>query len=191
MGGRRRAYPTTEELRIWRDFIETAQALRTELAARLQKDSSLSPGDYATLLALSEADGGRLRPSALARTLDWERSRLSHQLGRMERRGLVRREECATDSRGAEVVLTDEGARAFRAAALPHLLAIRELFVAALAPEQIAALGDAVRALRAGPGARRDDRPRAAGGDAGSVTSRSFPTGISRHHVPDHRTESP
>lgn len=119
MGGSRRAYPTTEELRIWRDFIETAQALRTELAARLQKDSALSPGDYGTLLALSEADGRRLRPSALARTLGWERSRLSHQLGRMERRGLVRREECATDSRGAEVVLTDEGARAFRAAALP------------------------------------------------------------------------
>jgi len=154
MGGRQRAYPTAEELRIWRDFIETAQALRTELAARLQRDSSLSPGDYAALLALSEAAGGRLRPSALARTLGWERSRLSHHLGRMERRGLVRREECATDSRGAEVVLTDEGARAFRAAALPHLLAVRELFVAPLAPGQIAALGDAVAALRAGPDGR-------------------------------------
>ena len=156
MGGRRRAYPTTEELRIWRDFIETAQALRTELAARLQKDSALSPGDYGTLLALSEADGRRLRPSALARILGWERSRLSHQLGRMERRGLVRREECATDSRGAEVVLTDEGARAFRAAALPHLIAIRELFVAPLTPEQITAVGDALAALREGTGTRWD-----------------------------------
>ncbi|MGV9237572.1 MarR family winged helix-turn-helix transcriptional regulator [Streptomyces nigra] len=156
MGGSRRAYPTTEELRIWRDFIETAQALRTELAARLQKDSALSPGDYGTLLALSEADGRRLRPSALARTLGWERSRLSHQLGRMERRGLVRREECATDSRGAEVVLTDEGARAFRAAALPHLIAIRELFVAPLTPEQITAVGDALATLREGTGTRWD-----------------------------------
>jgi DNA-binding MarR family transcriptional regulator len=147
-GPRRRAYPTTEELRIWRDFIETAQALRAELTARLQRDSSLSSGDYSVLLALSEADGSRLRPSVLAQALDWERSRLSHQLGRMERRGLVRREECATDSRGAEVVLTDEGAQAFRAAALPHLRAIRELFLDPLTEEQIAAVGDAAAALR-------------------------------------------
>jgi DNA-binding MarR family transcriptional regulator len=148
-GRRRRAYPTSEELRIWRDFIETAQVLRAELTARLQRDSSLSSGDYSVLLALSEADGSRVRPSALAQALDWERSRLSHQLRRMEQRGLVRREDCATDSRGAEVALTDEGAQAFRAATLPHLRAIRELFLDPLTQEQIAALGDAAAALRA------------------------------------------
>ncbi|MEV4169717.1 MarR family transcriptional regulator [Nonomuraea sp. NPDC049709] len=148
MTQRRRQLPTSEELRIWRDFIETTESLRSELAARLQSDSSMSPGDYAVLLALSDADGRGLRSSELAATIGWERSRLSHHLGRMERRGLVRRENCATDSRGAEIVLTAEGADAFRKASIPHLRAIRELFVDALSPDQIAAAGDLAATLR-------------------------------------------
>ncbi len=152
---RRSLYPDAEELRVWRDFVETAQALHDELAARLQQECSLSPGDYAVLLALSEAATRRLRSSELAQTMGWERSRLSHHLGRMERRGLIRRDRCATDSRGAEVVLTAEGADAFRAALLPHLRAIREVFVDALSPERIAAVGDAMAALRTARGIHR------------------------------------
>ncbi|MFG2958893.1 MarR family winged helix-turn-helix transcriptional regulator [Streptomyces sp. NPDC048291] len=148
MNARRKEFPTAEELRIWRDFIETTEALRSELSSRLQRESALSPGDYAVLLALREADGRRLRSSELAAGVGWERSRLSHQIGRMERRGLIRREECVTDSRGAEVVLTPEGAEAFRNASLPHLRAVRELFVAALTPDQLAAAQELTTALR-------------------------------------------
>ncbi|GAB1818537.1 MarR family winged helix-turn-helix transcriptional regulator [Herbidospora sp. RD11066] len=140
--------PNREQLRIWRDFIETTDALRAEMAARLQRDSALSIGDYAVLLALSEADGGRLRSSDLAATIGWERSRLSHHLGRMDRRGLIRRENCTSDNRGAEVVLTEEGASAFGRATVPHLRAIRELFVDALSPDQIASAGELAQALR-------------------------------------------
>jgi DNA-binding MarR family transcriptional regulator len=146
---RRRVLPTTEELRIWRGFIETTEAVRAELGARLQAECGLSPGDYAVLLALSEAEGRRLRSSQLADDIGWERSRLSHHLGRMEKRGLIRREECRTDNRGAEVVLTTEGATAFRGATVPHLTAVRELFVDALTPEQVAAAGEIAAALRA------------------------------------------
>ncbi|MEU0791224.1 MarR family transcriptional regulator [Amycolatopsis sp. NPDC005961] len=146
---RRRVLPTTEELRVWRGFIETAEALRAELGARLQAECALSPGDYAVLLALSEADGQRLRSSQLADDIGWERSRLSHHLGRMEKRGLLRREECRTDNRGAEVVLTTEGSAAFRGATVPHLTAVRELFVDALTPEQLTAAGEVAAALRA------------------------------------------
>lgn len=146
---RRGQLPTREELRIWRDFIETTDALRAELAARLHSDSALSTGDYAVLLALTEADSGRLRSSELAATIGWERSRLSHHLGRMDRRGLVRRENCTTDNRGAEVVLTEAGAAAFGRATVPHLRAIRELFVDALTPEQVTAAGDLAATLRA------------------------------------------
>ena len=149
---RRRVLPTTEELRVWRGFIETAEALRAELGARLQAESGLSPGDYAVLLALSEAPERRLRSSQLADDVGWERSRLSHHLGRMEKRGLIRREECLTDNRGAEVVLTPEGDTAFRAATVPHLTAVRELFVDALTPEQLAAAGEVAAALRANLG---------------------------------------
>ncbi|GLY40116.1 MarR family transcriptional regulator [Amycolatopsis sp. NBRC 101858] len=146
---RRRVLPTTEELRVWRGFIETTEAVRAELGARLQAECGLSPGDYAVLLALSEAEGQRLRSSQLADDIGWERSRLSHHLGRMEKRGLIRREECRTDNRGAEVVLTTEGSAAFRGATVPHLTAVRELFVDALTPEQITAAGEIAAALRA------------------------------------------
>jgi DNA-binding MarR family transcriptional regulator len=141
--------PTRSELRAWRDFVETTEALRTVLAARLLSESELSPGDYSVLLALTEIDGARMRSSDLAAHIGWERSRLSHHLGRMQRRGLIRREQCATDSRGADVVLEAAGAEAFRGATVPHLRAVRDLFVDALTPQQLAAAGDIAASLRA------------------------------------------
>lgn len=147
MAGARRL-PTREELRIWREFLESTTALRTVLATRLQRDTGLSMGDYAVLLALSEAPQHRLRASELAARIDWERSRLSHHLGRMERRGLIRREECATDSRGAHIVMAPDGSKAFHSATVPHLRTIRELFVDALTPDQLAAVDDITAALR-------------------------------------------
>jgi DNA-binding MarR family transcriptional regulator len=141
--------PTGPELATWRTFIETVEQLRSVLAARLQAECGLSPGDYAVLLALHDADGHRLRSSALAGQIGWERSRLSHHLGRMERRGLIDRQECPTDSRGAEIVLTQAGCDAFRRASVPHLRAIRELFVDALTPDQLTAAQDIATALRA------------------------------------------
>lgn len=145
---RRRSTPTPEQLRIWRGFVETSATLRDRLGAQLQNSSSLSSGDYQVLLALSEAAERTARSSELAALIDWERSRLSHHLGRMEKRGLVRRVPCADGAHGVDVLLTDEGAEAFRAANVPHLRAIRELFVDALSPEQLAAVDDVTAALR-------------------------------------------
>ena len=118
------------------------------MAARLHDDAGLSMGDYSVLLALSEAGGGRYRSSELATVVGWERSRLSHHLGRMERRGLIRREHCTADSRGAEIVLEPHGEQAFRAATAPHLRAVRELFVTALTADQVQAAGEIAAALR-------------------------------------------
>ncbi|MDO7880793.1 MarR family winged helix-turn-helix transcriptional regulator [Salinibacterium soli] len=143
-----RRSPTSRDLVVWREFVETGDRLRSLLSSRLQSQSQLSSGDYAVLLALSEADGRSIRSSDLAAAIDWERSRLSHHLGRMESRGLVRREACATDNRGAEVVLTETGASLFRAASVPHLRAVRELFLDALSPEQLDAIDGITRALR-------------------------------------------
>lgn len=144
---RSRRLPTKQELATWRAFLETTQQLSSTLATRLQADSGLSPSDYAVLLALHDVDRHRLRSSELAANIGWHRSRLSHHLARMERRGLIERQECETDSRGAEIVLTDTGLDAFRRASRPHLLAIRELFVDALTPEQLDAVPDIVDAL--------------------------------------------
>ena len=137
------------ELRVWRDFVETGDHLRALLASRLQAESDLSTGDYAVLLALAEASGTRIRSSELAEHVNWERSRLSHHLGRMESRGLVRRERCATDSRGAEIVLTDHGKAQFRRASAPHLKAVQELFLDALDLALLAKVDEVTRALSA------------------------------------------
>jgi DNA-binding MarR family transcriptional regulator len=139
---------TSADLATWRLLLDTTTDLRGILGARLQADSGLSPGDYQVMLALSEADGGRLRSSQLAAAIDWERSRLSHHLLRMERRGLIVREDCAADSRGAEVVLTERGTEAFRGATRPHLRAIKSSFADALTPSQMAALTDVLLTLQ-------------------------------------------
>jgi DNA-binding MarR family transcriptional regulator len=142
-----RKSPTAADLKVWRDFVETGDHLRSLLAARLLAESALSTGDYAVLLALSEVPSRRLRSSDLADTVNWQRSRLSHHLARMEARGLVSREKCLTDSRGAEVVLTEQGATQFRRASAPHLKAVQELFIDALDPDLLVAIDRVTRAL--------------------------------------------
>jgi DNA-binding MarR family transcriptional regulator len=137
-----------EEYDSWRVFIETTEGLRGALAGRFQTDSGISAGDYQVLLALSEAEGRRMRSSELAEGIGWERSRLSHHLGRMEQRGLIRRETATTDSRGSEAVLTEDGRDALRRSSVPHFHAIRELFLDALTPAQLAAARDLAETLR-------------------------------------------
>ena len=138
---------TSRELATWRSLLDTTGELRRVLGAELQ-ETSLSPADYQVLLALTEAHGKRMRSSELARTIDWERSRLSHHLGRMERRHLIRRADCPTDSRGAEVSVTAEGARVFRRATAPHMRSIKRHFADALTPDQFAALAGILRSLQ-------------------------------------------
>jgi DNA-binding MarR family transcriptional regulator len=144
---------TSHELAVWRALMDTTTELRRIMGARLQEDCGLSPGDYQVLLALSETPGRRLRSSDLAAAIDWERSRLSHHLARMERRGLIRRDDCATDSRGAEVAMTEAGAGIFRRATAPHARAIKQHFADALTPAQVDALDDILRALHGQLGA--------------------------------------
>jgi DNA-binding MarR family transcriptional regulator len=139
---------TEQELLVWRALLDTTTELKRLLSAQLQ-EVELSSGDYSVLLALTEASGRTLRSSELADAIDWERSRLSHHLGRMERRGLLRRDECPGDNRGALVVLTDDGASALRRASGPHLRSIKHYFADALNTDQVENLGDVLSSIRA------------------------------------------
>lgn len=129
-----------EEQRAWRAYLRMQSRLAAELNRHLQATSKLSLADYEVLVQLTDVPGGRLRPYELQRQLDWEQSRLSHHLSRMQRRGLIAREQCPEDARGAYVVLTDVGRRAITAAAPGHVDTVRELFFDALDPAQVAAL---------------------------------------------------
>ena len=146
---RSRKSPTAEQLRAWRAFIETSELVKNVVAAQLQAKSELSSGDYVVMLALFEHPNRCMRSSQLADHINWERSRLSHHLGRMERRGLVTRETAADDSRGAVIALTELGARLFRNASPSHLHTIHDTFVAALTDEQLSAVEGAMLSLRA------------------------------------------
>ncbi|MDQ2748390.1 MAG: MarR family transcriptional regulator [Actinomycetota bacterium] len=130
------------EERAWRGYRRMFLLLNARLARDLAADSGLSEADYDVLSTLSESSGRRARLSALAERMLWSQSRLSHHIARMQGRGLVTREEVATDGRGSEVVLTDMGMQALEAAAPAHVAAVRAHLVDRLSPEQIAALGD-------------------------------------------------
>ena len=98
-----------------------------EMNRQLQADSGLSLADYDVLVALSDDDAG-MRVSDLAAQIGWERSRLSHQLRRMEERGLTERRPSVEDGRTSNVVLTANGRRAITEAAPGHVDLVRALF---------------------------------------------------------------
>jgi DNA-binding MarR family transcriptional regulator len=134
---------TDEQQQIWRSYLRVESLLPARLNRQLQSDSGLSLAEYAVLVTLSESAEGIMRPFELGNLLNWEQSRLSHQLMRMENRGLIRREQCPSDRRGALVVLTDTGRTTIEAAAPGHVDAVRRLVFDQLSPSQAAALGEA------------------------------------------------
>ena len=133
---------TEAEERAWRGYRRMHLLLDLQIVRDLANDSSLSEPDYDVLSTLSETEGKRRRLTELAAHMLWTKSRLSHHLTRMEQRGLVCREDCATDGRGAYVALTDEGRRAIELAAPDHVESVRRHLIDLLTPEQVGVLGD-------------------------------------------------
>ena len=140
---------TPLEARAWRALQQLRAPLAAVLNRQLMRDSALSSADYEILVVLTEADGGVLRAGDLGRATGWEKSRLSHHIKRMEARRLVERRECLTDGRGLLVAVTDTGREAIEEAAPGHVREVRRLLVDVLTPEQLAALGEAARAVQA------------------------------------------
>lgn len=126
--------------------------LTAHLHRQLQSESGLSLADFDVLVQLTDRPEARARVLELADALQWEKSRLSHHLSRMQRRGLVAREECPDDGRGAFIVLTDEGRHAIDAAAPRHVSTVREVMLDRLTPEQVDVLGDIAEAVLDGLG---------------------------------------
>jgi DNA-binding MarR family transcriptional regulator len=129
-----------DENRAWRGFLLMSERLRAQVARDLQHDSALSDADFTVLVNLSEEPEGRMRMTDLATRMTWSKSRLSHQIGRMEARGLVRKEECPSDARGAFAALTPAGFDEIRRAAPSHLQSVRRNFVDLLDRDQLTQL---------------------------------------------------
>lgn len=138
------------EERAWRALQFMQMRVEGELARQLAADSGLSYPDYLVLVALTDRDDGRMRLFEVAGTLGWEKSRASHHVGRMAERGLVKKEKCGSDRRGAYVVVTKRGRAEIEAAAPGHVAAVRRLFVDRLTPSQLDAVAEAAEIVLAG-----------------------------------------
>ncbi len=124
------------EARLWRSFLEMRRDLDFVIERHLGS-AGLSTADYQLLVPLSEAPESELRARDLGREIGWGRSRLSHQLRRMEQRGLLSRRDCPTDARGTMIALTPAGRVAVEAAAPGHVSTVRRHFIDLLSPAEI------------------------------------------------------
>ncbi|MGH3767215.1 MAG: MarR family winged helix-turn-helix transcriptional regulator [Pseudonocardiaceae bacterium] len=125
-----------EEMRAWRAYVVGKALLDAQLNRDLQDEHQLTLGDYELLVRLSETPGGQLRMSTLAEQVASSKSRISHQIARMEKAGLVRRQECPGDRRGVFAVLTSHGLEVLRCAAPTHVRGVRDNLVDLLSAEE-------------------------------------------------------
>ncbi|GLZ75465.1 MarR family transcriptional regulator [Actinorhabdospora filicis] len=143
-----------DEMRAWLGYRRLRNLLDARIARDLTEDAGLSEQDYDVMSNLSACEGRRTGVGDLAARLRWSHSRLSHHLTRMEKRGLVAREEHPGDARGAIAALTPAGWAALREAAPGHVASVREHLMDVLTPEQVRVLGDVAEAVLARLGQR-------------------------------------
>jgi DNA-binding MarR family transcriptional regulator len=133
---------THEEQQAWRATVHLSQLLMRQLDRDLNAHG-LTGHDYEILVELSESPEHRLRMTELADATSQSRSRLSHQISRMESRGLVRRDDCEGDKRGTFAVLTKQGMDVIKQVAPDHVEHVRRHFIDRLSPRQLEEIRDA------------------------------------------------
>ena len=132
---------TGPEQRAWIGLLQLTGRLQAELNRQLVAEHGISLAAYELLGRLHSGAPGGLRVRDLMETLAWEQSRVSHDLGRLQKRGLVQRRECEEDRRGAVFALTEEGRRVIETAAPSHVEHVRRLFFHHLTGGQVDQLG--------------------------------------------------
>jgi DNA-binding MarR family transcriptional regulator len=135
------------EQRAWRAFIAAQRVVNSQIEQQLQRDAGIPHTYFEILVRLADAEQGRLRMSELALSTLGSRSRLSHAVARLERRGWVRREGIETDRRGQVAIITDEGRQKLTETAPGHVETVRQTVFDALSPEQVEHLYDVCAAL--------------------------------------------
>ncbi len=123
-------------MRAWRAYVIGSELLRKALNRELQDRHGMTLADYEVLVRLSEPDGRRMRMAALANEVASSKSRLSHQITRLENAGLVRRVDCGDDARGVFAQLTDKGMDRLRETAPTHVSGVRAHLVDLLSEDE-------------------------------------------------------
>lgn len=128
-------------------LAETFAGLHAKLATTLSAHG-LSPMEFEVLLRLARSPGSRLRMTDLAAQADLSASAVTRVVDRLERSGKVRRETCASDRRGWFAVLTETGSQALATVVPAHVADVERWMTGPLTREQLAALLEALRAIR-------------------------------------------
>lgn len=134
---------TADQQRIWRDWLRVVAWTSEQLNADL-RPHNLDLNEYEVLVVLSEAPDHSMRMSQVAEGSNQSRSRLTHTIGRMERRGLVTRETASDDRRGVIATLTDAGFAKLKKAAPDHVESVRRVLIDPIAGEDLTAIGRAL-----------------------------------------------
>lgn len=131
---------SADEARLWRAWIDTTWRIERRVGEQVRRDADISHNEYAVLAVLSEAPGRATRMSAIAEIAQIPRTRLTHQVVRLEGLGLVRRGTSAQDGRVIMVELTDSGATLLARTAACHARTVRATLLDALSPGQVGEL---------------------------------------------------
>ncbi|MDT0165394.1 MarR family winged helix-turn-helix transcriptional regulator [Actinotalea sp. AC32] len=150
---------SAEQQRHWRAYLLGSARLQEALNRQLEDDADMSLSEYEILVRLSEVEDRTVRMSELAASVMHSRSRLTHTVSRMERRGLVVRTACADDRRGVNCTLTDTGYALLERTAPGHVEAVRRNLVDLLTDDQFRALGAVMGLVAEGPADDGAPRP--------------------------------
>ncbi|WP_326766100.1 MarR family transcriptional regulator [Streptomyces sp. NBC_01591] len=139
-----------EEQSVWRAYLHATTLMEDHLDRQLQRDAGMPHIYYGLLVQLSQAPRRQKRMTELAKDAKITRSRLSHAVARLEKSGWVRREDCPSDKRGQNAVLTDDGFEMLRRSAPGHVDAVRQAMFDRLTPEQVRSLGEIMQVVATG-----------------------------------------
>jgi DNA-binding MarR family transcriptional regulator len=128
---------TEKEQRAWRAYIAATHLLEDAIDRQLQQDAGMPHLYYSILANLSEAPERSLRMTDLAAKTKITRSRLTYAVTRLEKDGLIRREDCKWDKRSSFATLTDEGMAVLERTAPGHVETVRSLLFDRLTPRQV------------------------------------------------------
>lgn len=138
---------TSDQQRAWRAYLLGSTLLVERLDRDLREKHGLSLPEYEILVRLSEAPERSLRMAELADSVKNSRSRITHTVTRMERAGLVRRRQCASDGRGVYALLTETGQQKLVDAAPEHVASVRAALIDVVSPEDLEAMRRAFLAV--------------------------------------------
>jgi DNA-binding MarR family transcriptional regulator len=130
-----------EQQRVWRAFLGGITVLLDQLDRDLRTQHDLSMAEYEILVRLSEAPDRSIRMAELAAAVAHSRSRVTHTISRLERDGIVRRDQCSDDGRGVSAVLTDHGFSVLEKAAHTHVSGVHDYLIENAPPDELDALG--------------------------------------------------